>query len=71
MRNPQGTAHECSSEISPQLEELSNVIDTYPDMESDAETSMEQPNSSPTNHRSFKYNLRHNPIPTCNDDYRY
>ena len=40
-------------------------------MEPDVESSSEQPENSPTNPRSSKYNLRHNPKPNCNDDYRY
>ena len=71
IRNTPGTAHECSPEIFLQMEELCDVTDTYPDMEPDVETSSEKPNSSPTNHRSSKYNLCHNPKPNCNDDYRY
>ena len=70
MRNTPGTAQECSPEIFPQLEHLCDVTDTYPDMTPDLETSPEQSNSSPTNPRSSKYNLRHNSKPNCNDDYR-
>ena len=71
MWNTPGTEHECSTEIFPQTEDLSDVTDTYIEMEPDVETSSEQPNSSPTNPHSFEYNLRHNPKPNCNDDYRY
>ena len=71
MRKTPGTAHECISEIFPHTEELCDVTDTYFDMEPDVETSSEQPNNSPTNPRSSKYHLRHNPNPNCNDDYRY
>ena len=71
MRNTPGTAHECSPEIIPQTEELSDVTDTCPDMEPDVEARSEEPESSPTDPRSSKYNLRHNPKPKCNDDYRY
>ena len=71
MRNTPGTAHECSPEFFHQSEELSDVTDTYPDTEHDVEASWEQPENSPTNTRSSKYNLRHNPKPNCNDDYRY
>ena len=70
MRNKPGTAHECSSEIFPQTEEFCDVTDTYPDMEPDVEISSEELNSSPTNPCSSKYNLRHNPKPGCNDEYR-
>ena len=71
MRNTPGTAHECSRETFPQTEELSDVTDTYPNMEPNVEISSEQLKSSPTNPRSSKYNLRHNPKPNCNDDYRH
>ena len=66
-RNPQV----CSPEIFPNTDELGDVTDTYPHMEPDAGTSSEQPQNSPTNPRSSKYNLRHNPKPNCNDDCRY
>ena len=68
MRN---TPHVCSPEIFPNTDELGDVTDTYPHMEPDVETSSEQPQNSPNNPRSSKYNLRHNPKPDCNDDYRY
>ena len=71
MRNTPGTTHECSPEIFPHKDEVSDVTDTYPHMEPDVESSSEQPGNSPTNHRSSKYNLRHNPNANCNDDYRY
>ena len=53
------------------MEELCDVTATYPYMEPDVETRSEQPNKSPTNPRSSKYNLSHNPKPDYNDDYRY
>ena len=71
IRNIPGNPHVCSPEISPNTDELGDVTDTYPQMEPDVKTSSEQPQNSPTNHRSSKYNLRHNPKPNCNDDYRY
>ena len=70
MRNTLGTAHECSPEIFPQTEELCDVTNTYSEVEPDVETSSEQPNSSPTYPLSSIYNLRHNPKPTCKNDYR-
>ena len=69
-RNTPGTAHECSAEKPPQTEELGDVKDTYSDMETDMDINSEQPNKSPTKPRSSKYNLRQNPKPICNDDYR-
>ena len=70
MRNTPGEPHVCSPEISPCTNDVSDVIDTCPHMEPDVGTSLEQPQNSPTNPRSSKYNLRHNPKPNCNDDYR-
>ena len=71
MRNTPGTAHECSPEIFPQTDEVSDVTDTDAHMEPDMEASSEQPESSPTNPRRSKDDLRHNPQPICNDNYRY
>ena len=71
MRNTQGATHECSPEIFPPTDETSDVADTYTHVEPDGETSSEQQGNSPNNPRSSKYNLRHNPKPNCNDDYRY
>ena len=71
MRNTPGTTHECFPELFPQTDEVSDVTDTYPHMEPDVEANLEPPKKSPTNPRSSKYNLRHNPKPNCNDDYRY
>ena len=41
------------------------------DAQPDANTSVEQPDLTPTNPRSSKYDLRHKRKPNCNDDYRY
>ena len=71
MRNTPGTTQECSPENFPQTDEVSDVTDTYPHMEPDVETNSEQPKNIPTNPRSSKNNLRHNPKPNYNDDYRY
>ena len=71
MRNTPGNPHVCSPEIFPDTGEVKDVTDTCPHIEPDAETSSEQPQNSPTNPRSSKYNWRHNPKPNCNDDYRY
>ena len=71
MKNTPGAAHECSLEIFAQTDEVSDVTDTYPHMEPDVEPSSQQPESSPTNPRSSKYNLCRNPKPNCNDGYRY
>ena len=71
MRNTPGNPHVCSPEILPCTGEVSDVTDTCPHMEPDVDSSPEQPQNSPANTRSSKYNLRHNPKPNCNDDYRY
>ena len=66
MRNTPGNPHVCSPDFFPNTDEVSDVTDTCPQMEHDAETSSEQPQNSPTNPRSSKYNLRHNPQSNCN-----
>ena len=71
MRNTRGTTHECPPEISPLIDETSDVEDTCTYAEPDVGTSSDQQGNSPRNPRSSKYNLRHNPRPNCNDDYRY
>ena len=71
MRNTPGKPNVCSPKIFPNTDELGDVTDTCPHMEPDLETNSEQPQNSPTNPRSSKYNLRHNPKPNCSDDYRY
>ena len=71
LRNTPGNPHMCSPEIFPCTDQVSDVTDTCQHMEPDVESSSEQPENSPTNPRSSKYNLRHNPKPNCKDDYRY
>ena len=71
MRNTPEIAHDCSPEVFPYTDEVSDVADTCPHTEPDVESSSEQQEKSPTNPRSSKYNLRHNPKLNCNDDYRY
>ena len=71
MRNTPGSPHVCSLQNFPNTDEVTDVTDTCPHMEPDVESSSEQPQHSPTNPRSSKYNLRHNPKPNCNDDCRY
>ena len=71
MRNTPGEPHVCSPEIFPCTQDDSDVIETCQHMEPDVGTSSEQPQNSPTNPRSSKCNLRHNPKPNCNGDYRY
>ena len=71
MRNTRGNTHECSPEIFPPIHDTNDVADTNTHMEPDVGTSSGQKENSPSNPRSSKYNLRHNPKPNCNDDYRY
>ena len=71
LRNTRGTTHECSPEISPPIDETSDVADTYRHAEPDVGRNSEQQRNDPSNPRSSKYNLRHNPRSNCNDDYRY
>ena len=71
MRNTQGIPHVCSPEVFPPADEISEVADTCTHVEPDVGTSLEQQRNSLSNPRSSKYNLRHNPKPNCNDDYRY
>ena len=71
MKSTLGTTHECSPENFPPIDETSDVADTYTHVEPNVGTSSEQQGNSPSNPRSSKYNLRHNPKPDCNDDYRY
>ena len=71
MRNAPGKPHVCFPVTFPNTGELGDVTDTCPHMEPDVETSSEQTQKSPNNPRSSEYNLRHNPKPNCNDDYRY
>ena len=70
-RNTTGEPHVCSPEFFPKSDELGDVTDTCPHMEPDVGTSSEQPQNSPTNSRSSKYNLSHKLKLNCNDDYRY
>ena len=71
IRNTPGKPHVCCPEINPCTGEVNDVTDTCPHMEPDVESSLEQPQNSPSDLRSSKYNLRHNRKPNCNDDYRY
>ena len=71
MRSTPGAIPGSSSENIPQPERPYYGTDTDHDMQFDADTSVEQLNLPPTNPRSSKYDLRHNPKPNCNDDYRY
>ena len=62
---------EFSPEKMPQPDGSYDGRDMDHDTQSDAYTSVQQPDSTPTNPRSSKYDLRQNPKPNCNDNYRY
>ena len=51
IRNTPGNPHVCSPKIFPNTDELGDVTDTCPHMETDVGTSSEQPQNSPTNPR--------------------
>ena len=70
-RSTPGTTRQCSPEIIPQVHNSCDGTDTDHYMQPDADTSVEQNDPTPSNPRSSKYDLRHNPRPNCNDDYRY
>ena len=71
IRGTPGTIQEDSSEIFPHTDEIDDGTDTDHYMQPDADNSVEQIDPRPTNHRSSKYDLRHNPRPNCNDENRY
>ena len=70
-RSTPGNIQENSPEITPQPDGSYDETNVDHDTQPDADTSVEQFDPMPTNPRSSKYDLRHNPKPTCNDDYRY
>ena len=65
-----GTIKDNSQEIFPHTDEIGDGTDTDHYMEPDAEAGTEQISPTDNNPRSTKYDLRHNPKPNCNDDYR-
>ena len=71
MRSTPGTIPGNSPEIIPQPDIPYYGTDTDHDMQPDSDASVEHINHTPTNPRSSKYDLCHNPRPNCNDDYRY
>ena len=66
-----GTRPESSPEFFPQPDRSFDGMDTDRDTQPDADASVEQLDPMPTNPCSSKYDLRHNPKPNCNDDFRY
>ena len=70
-RSTPGIIQENSPRKTPQPYGLYDERSVDHDTQPDADTSVEQLDPMPTNPRSSKYDLRHNPKPNCNDDYRY
>ena len=66
-----GTIQEDSPEILPHTDEIGDGTDTDHYMEPDAEVDVEPFIPTYIDSRSTKYDLRHNPKPNRNDDYRY
>ena len=71
LRNTPGITPETPPEIFPQPDGSPDGRDVDRNTQPDADMSVEQLDPLPTNPRSSKYDLRHNPQPMCNDDYRY
>ena len=71
MRSTPGTKPGNSPEIIPQPDTTYDGRDMDHDTQPDEDTTVEQLDPTPTNPRRSKYDLRHNPKPNCNDDYRY
>ena len=71
MSSTPGAIRENSPKIVPQTDKPCDGADTYQYMQPDADTGVEQHGFTPTSPGSSKYDLRHNPKPNCNDDYRY
>ena len=71
MRNTPGITPEKTPEIMPQPDGSSDGRDVDRETQPNADMSVEQLEPMPTNPRSSKYDLHHNPKPNCNDDYRY
>ena len=69
-RSTPGTTQEDSSDILPHTDEMGDGTDTDHYMQPDADNSVEQIDPTPTNPRSSRYDLRHNPRPNYNDDCR-
>ena len=71
MRRTPGNIPANSPEKTPQPDGSYDGRDVDHDTQPDADLSVEQPDPTPTNPRSSKYDLRHNPKPNCNDNYTY
>ena len=71
IRSTPGTIPGNSPEVIPQPDRSYDGLDMDHDTQSDADTSVEQLDPTPTNPRSSKYDVRYNPKPNYDDDYRY
>ena len=71
MSTAPGTIRESSPILYPRAEGSSDGSDLDHYMESDAETSVEQPNPTPSNPHITKYDPRQNTNPFCNDENNY
>ena len=71
LKSTPGTIPEDSPEMISQPDRSYGGMDTNHGMQLEADTSVPQFDPTPTNPLSSKYDLRQNPKPTCNDDYRY
>ena len=69
-RSTPETIQEDSSDTLPHTDEIEDGTNTDHYMQPDADTSVQQIDPMPANPRSAKFDLRHNPRPNCNDDYR-
>ena len=69
IRSTPGTTPGNSPEIIPQPDGSYDERDVDHDTQPHRDTSVEQLDPTPTNPRSSKYDLRHNPKPNCNEDY--
>ena len=70
-RTTPGNIQKSSPETFLQTDRPCDGTDTDDYMQPDVDTSVDQPDRSPTNHRSLKFDRRHNPKPRCTDDYWY
>ena len=71
MRSTPGIIRENSPGNTPQPDGSYDERNVDHDTQPDADTSVEQLDPMPTKPRRSKYDLRHNPKPNCNDDYRF
>ena len=70
IRSTLKTIGETSPEFWCQTDRSCDGTDTNHYMQHDTDTSVEQPEPTPNNPRSSKFDLRNNPKPNFNDNYR-